>query len=252
MHFLSSVCAKSVRSGLVASPSPAPGNKARRKRGLPPVPWKRLIPFVVGFALIIGLFSYFGDIDAVHAAADRLNPFAAFALLAILPLFGFPASILHIVAGIRFGGKLGLLLVSLSILLQLFASYAIVKLWRDRLDRSKWLRQVRERLPEGTHSSICVFTVLLPGAPYSAINYVLPLIGVPLRTFILCCWPLHTLRSTITVFFGDQSDRLSPARLAVLVVYALSIFAVSWWMYRRVRSQLEGPPSAAGDRKPRA
>lgn len=201
------------------------------------------------FAAIGGLFAYYGDIDAVHAAADRLNPVVAFALLVFLPLVGFPASILHVVAGIRFGGKLGMLLVSISILLQLLASYAIVRIWRERLDRSRWLKQVRARLPEGTHSSICILAVLLPGAPYAAINTVLPLIGVPLRTYLLCCWPIHTLRSTITVTLGDQSDRLTPSRLAVLAVYALAIFAASWWTYRRMKAQLEGQPSVAGGRK---
>jgi uncharacterized membrane protein YdjX (TVP38/TMEM64 family) len=201
------------------------------------------------FAAIGGIFAYYGDIEAVHAEADRLNPIAAFVLLVLLPLIGFPASILHVVAGIRFGGKLGLALVSLSILLQLLASYAIVQVWRDRLDRSRWLKRVRERLPEGTHSGLSILAVLLPGAPYAAINYVLPLIGVPLRTYLLCCWPIHTLRSTITVFLGDQSDRLTASRLAVLALYALAIFAASWWTYRRVRSQLGDPPSAAGGRK---
>lgn len=237
---------KRLRSPLSPAPRAAAG---RARRPFPPIPWGRLAIPIALLAAIGGLFAYYGDIEAVHAAADRLDPVAAFALLVVLPLLGFPASLLHVAAGIRFGGKLGLALVSLSILLQLLASFAIVKLWRERLDRSRWLRRVRERLPEGTHPSLCVMAVLLPGAPYAAINYVLPLIGVPLRTFVLCCWPVHTLRSTITVFFGDQSDRLTAARLAVLALYALAIFGASWWMYRRVRSQLGDPRPAAGGRK---
>src|SRR5262249_47952015 len=108
---------------------------------------------------------------------------------------------------------------------------------------------LRERIPEGAHASICVLAVLLPGAPFAAINYVLPLIGVPLRTYLLCCLPLHVLRSTVTVSFGDQSDHLTPTRLAVLVAYALLILGASVLTYRRVKGQLAGPPSAAGDRK---
>lgn len=222
---------------------------SRRHPILPPIPWKRVGALFVAIAVLAAVFAHYGDIEAVHAAAARLNAGVAFALLAVLPLFGFPASILHVAAGIRFGAPLGLALVALSILLQLLASYAIVHLWRDRLDRSKWLRHVRQRLPEGAHASVCVLAVLLPGAPYAAINYVLPLIGVPLRTYLICCLPLHVLRSTVTVFFGDQSDRLSGPRLAVLGVYALLILAASTWMYRRLRSQLQGPPPAADDRK---
>jgi uncharacterized membrane protein YdjX (TVP38/TMEM64 family) len=114
------------------------------------------------------------------------------------------------------------------------------------------VEKVRRRIPQGAHASIATFTVLLPGAPYAAINYVLPLIGVPLRTFLLCCLPLHSLRSSVTVIFGDQSDELTPGRMAGLAAYALTILATSWWMYRRMRRQFEDPPSAAGDPKPRA
>lgn len=202
--------------------------------------------------VLVALFYHYGDIEAVHREAGRLNGGLAFALLVFLPLIGFPASVLHVAAGIRFGGKLGIALVALSILLQLLASYAIVHVWRARLDRSPWLRRVRERLPEGAHASVCVLAVLLPGAPYAAVNYCLPLIGVPLRTYLFCCLPVHTLRSTVTVLLGHQSGHLTGGRLAVLAAYALLIFAASWWTYRRVRSQLGDPPPAANDRKPRA
>jgi uncharacterized membrane protein YdjX (TVP38/TMEM64 family) len=216
------------------------------------LPWGRI---VIGLLVLGGagalLYSQI-DVHELHRSAARLPAGVAFALLAILPLIGFPASLLHVAAGIRFGAPLGLLLVSLSIALQLLASFAIVRIWRHRFERARWVKKVRKRIPEGAHASICVFTVLLPGAPYTGINYVLPLIGVPLRTFMLCCLPIHTLRSTVTVIFGDQSDSLTPARLAGLVAYAVTILGVSWWMYRRVRRQFEGRPAAASDPKPRA
>ncbi len=222
--------------------------KARRL-SLPKIPWRRVILVFAVVGAVTALFYHYGDVEAVHRAAAGLNASVAFALLVVLPLVGFPASILHIAAGIRFGGKLGLALVALSILLQLLASYAIVQVWRERFDRWRWLRKVREQLPTGAHPSVCVLAVLLPGAPYAAINYTLPLIGVPLRIYLLCCLPLHVLRSTVTVFFGDQSASLTASRLAVLAGYAALIFVASWWTYRKVRSQLEGPPSAAGGRK---
>ena len=110
-------------------------------------------------------------------------------------------------------------------------------------------RNWRERIPDGAHASVCVFTVLLPGVPYAVINYILPVVGVPLRTFILCAWPLHTLRSTVTVIFGDQSAHLTATRLVVLMAYALMILGASWWTYRRLQSQFSSPSRAANGRK---
>jgi uncharacterized membrane protein YdjX (TVP38/TMEM64 family) len=227
--------------------------KSRRKP-LPPLrladlPWREMALY----ALILGAFAVIVysriDVEAVHQQATRLNGVVAFALLLVLPLFGFPASLLHVAAGIRFGAAAGMALVSLSILLQLLASFAIVRHWKARFERMRWIRRIRERIPNGAHASVCVFTVLLPGVPYAAVNYALPLAGVPLGTFVLCAWPLHSLRSTVTVVFGDQSAHLTAARLAVLLAYALMIVVASWWTYRRLQSQFEGPPPAAGDRK---
>jgi uncharacterized membrane protein YdjX (TVP38/TMEM64 family) len=239
--------AKRKPRGVAAKPSPA----AKRTHAslLPAIPWKRLLVVAVLVAGAVWWFYRYGDVAAVHRTAARLNGGVAFALLCILPLLGFPASLLHVAAGIRFGVPLGLTLVSLSIGCQLLASYGLVHLWRRRFSESPWLQRIRRRIPRGAHASVCVFTVLLPGAPFTAINYVLPLVGVRLRTLLICAWPLHTLRATVTVAFGDQSDHLSAARLAGLLLYAAAILGASAWTYRRVRSQLEDQPSAGDGRR---
>lgn len=216
------------------------------------LPWGRIASAVIVIAVIGALIYSQLDVHEVHRQAARLPAPLGFALLTVLPLLGFPASLLHIAAGIRFGAPLGMALVSLSIGLQLLASFAIVRLWRGHFERARWVAKVRKRIPKGAHASICIFTLLLPGAPYAGINYVLPLVGVPLRTFLLCAWPVHTLRSTVTVVFGDQSDELTPWRLAALAAYALTVLGACWWMFRRLRRQFEDPPAAASGRKPRA
>ncbi len=230
------------------SPSDRSRPKANHTR-LGEFPWRRIAMVAAGFAAVLILVHQLIDIESVHARAEELNGWVAFGLLTVLPLVGFPVSFLHIAAGIRFGAGWGMVIVSSSILLQLLASYAIVHQWRHRLEKTRWIRRLRERVPEGAHTSICIFTVLLPGAPFSAINYVLPLVGVPLRTYVMCCLPLHMLRSTITVVLGDQSDRLTAARVIVLIAYALTVLGASFLTYRRMRLQFEGPPEAEDDRK---
>lgn len=213
------------------------------------VPWPKV---ALGLAVIVAiaiLFYRHGDMDAVHAYASRIDPMLAFGLLLLLPLAGVPVSILHVAAGIRFGAQVGLLLVAVSILLQLLASYGIVQAARPWFARFRWVRALRSRIPSGAHASISTVTVLLPGAPYAAINYMLPLLGVPLRTYLLVAFPLHTLRSTITVAFGDQSDDLTAARLGLLLGYAALLLGGSWLAYHRIRGQLEGRPPAEGDQK---
>lgn len=210
-----------------------PKNRLRSRASR--VPWRTLI--VVGAVCIAAaLLSRKIDVDTVHEYAEQLNAGVAFILLTVLPLAGFPITPLHVAVGIRFGTKLGLLLVAASVLLQLLASYALVHLFRDKFARR--LAAVRKRIPHTAHSSMCLFTMLLPGVPYFAKNYVLPLLGVPLRTYLAICLPIHVARSGVAIIFGDKSDDLTPGRIAGLsAYYAITLF-VSWWMFRRLRSQM--------------
>lgn len=213
------------------------------------LPWRQIAIGAGIVALLTAIFYRSVDIDEIHAQAARLPGPLAFALLVVLPLIGIPVSLLHIAAGIRFGAPLGFALVVLSIALQLLASYGIVHLWRKRFEQARWIARVRQRIPQGAHASVCAVTVLLPGAPYAAVNYTLPLLGVPLRTLLLCALPLHALRATVTVMFGGQSAHLTGMRLAVLVAYALVILGACAWTYHRLQSRFANPRRAAGDRR---
>lgn len=210
------------------------------------MPWKSIS---IAVAICVGLTIAYQqiDVEALHAKAAGLNGAVAFLLLTVLPLVGFPVTILHLAAGIRFGTTLGVILVPVSILLHLLASYAIVHFWHKAL--AKRFEKVRKKIPHGAHGPVCLFTLLLPGVPYFAKNYVLPLIGVPLRTYLLWCFPIHTARCIAAVILGAKSDDLTPGRLIVLGAYFVTLLGVSWWTFRRLRTQLANRRSAAGGRK---
>lgn len=199
------------------------------------IPWRAIL---IGAVVCVGLGVLYRkiDIDTVHEYAGRLNAALAFLLLTLLPLGGFPVTVLHVVMGIRFGVKLGLLLVAGSIILQLLASYVLVHLFRRKF--AQRLADVRKRIPKTAYGSMCLFTMLLPGVPYFAKNYVLPLLGVPLRTYLLICAPIHILRSSVAIVFGDTSDDLTPGRIAGLALYFATTVLVSWWMFRRLRAEI--------------
>jgi uncharacterized membrane protein YdjX (TVP38/TMEM64 family) len=233
----------------VDSKKSPPRRRRKRLPALADLPWRRIATAAVVVAIVVAIFYRSVDMEKVQDEAARLPGAIAFILLVLLPLIGFPASVLHVAAGIRFGGPLGYGLVVASIVLQLIASYWIVRIWRRYFEKARWLQRVRERIPKGAHSSVCAFTVLLPGVPYAVVNYTLPLLGVPLRTLLLCALPLHALRATVTVAFGDQSSHLTGTRLVVLAAYALLILGVSAWLYHRLQSRFAGRPRAAGGRK---
>lgn len=216
----------------------------------PPLRFFRSWKFLVGLALVLALLALAWrglDIHALHVQAARLNAGAAFGLLTVLPMLGFPVGLLHFAAGIRFGVGLGLALVALSILIQLVAMHALVR-WRGKFFRERF-KALRGRIPPGAHEAVTIFTLLLPGAPYFAQNYTLAILGVPLRTLLRWAFPLHLVRATMTVVIGDQSDHLTPGRVTAMVLYAVAVLGASWWAYRRMQARLTGRPRAGNGRK---
>ena len=210
---------------------------------------------IIGVAIILGLVALTLvyrqiDVEALHQRAEQLNGFAVFSLITVLPLVGFPVSVTHAVAGVRFGIGLGLVIVAASIVLQLLASYALVKLAPGLF--AKRLDHLRKRLPSGAHRSVTLFTILVPGVPYFAKNYVLPLMGVPLGTFLFWGGLIHIAKSTVGIVFGDMSDNLTPLRVTGFAVYALINTGACVWAFRRLQVQLKAQRSKAGGRKRRA
>lgn len=187
------------------------------------------------------------DLKTVHSLAERMNGPLAFFLLVVLPLVGFPASVLHVVAGMRFGIPLGLALVNLSIVLQMLASFGLVR-WRKKFFAARF-KSVREKIPPGSHVAVTVFTMLIPGAPYCAQNYVLPLLGVPLRIYLGIGLPLHAARTIIAVVFGDQSDQLTLGRVMLMLAYTVLVGLASWWALRRLQTKLGDQPPVGNGRK---
>ncbi len=205
--------------------------------------WVIAVLVIAGLVLLHQKF----DLEVVRSKAAELNGGLAFFLLTVLPLVGFPASVLHVVAGMRFGIPLGLALVWLSILLQLLASYALVH-WR-RSFFARQFKSVRDKIPPGAHAPVTVFTMLIPGAPYFAQNYTLPLIGVPLRLYLGICLPMHGARSSIAVIFGGQSHQLTLGRVLLMVAYGAVILTASWWALRRLQTTLGDQRRAGSGRK---
>ncbi|HEU5081453.1 MAG TPA: hypothetical protein VFT72_19730 [Opitutaceae bacterium] len=205
-----------------------------------------VVLLLAGFAAL----SQWLDVDEIRNYTEHLDGTLLFVLITALPLAGFPITPLHVVAGIRWGAALGLGLVAISILLQVLASFALVKLFRPLF--AKKLAKFREKIPRGAYAPVTLFIVLVPGVPYFAKNYLIPFAGVPLHIFLLVAFPIHALRASIAVIFGQESDNLTPGRIAIFAVYWITVTLGCAWAFRRLRKQVGGPRPAANDPTPRA
>ena len=122
-------------------------------------------------AALLLVFRKHLPLEEIRAWIESLDGFGLFAALTLLPLVAFPVTPLHVIAGVRFGWATGLLLITLSIVLQHILAWAAVRVAPDFFERR--LAKIRARIPKSTHVPVTVFTALIPGVPYVATIYVL-------------------------------------------------------------------------------
>ncbi len=181
---------------------------------------------------------------AWHSVMLHLNPWAAVAVFAVLPLFGFSIIAVYIIIGSKFGVWWGLAVVALLTSIHLVASHLIAKsFFADRL-RRYLARHSRKlpTLPENEERAVALLLALIPGLPYFARNYILGLVGLPLRIYFWICLPIYVIRSYVTLALGDFNGGLSERKLLTLAaIYAvkLSICTIIFW---RVRQRLKLQP----------
>jgi uncharacterized membrane protein YdjX (TVP38/TMEM64 family) len=199
---------------------------------------RHLVTAAIVLVFLGVLFWFRGQLDlkTLHDHANEFSTGWVLAALTILPLLGFPVSVMHAVTGAKFGLPLGMTFVGVSIAVQLVASYGLVRLAPEFF--AKRLAWLRRRLPPATHRPLTLFTLLLPGAPYFAQNYVLAVMGVPFRIFFCYAFPINFGRSLVGVIFGEWSGNMTPARIAVFVVYTAALMLFCGLAFRRLRAQL--------------
>lgn len=206
----------------------------------------KLLLAAVGVALaIVGLFlttdlewsDVTGLIDwpAITTAIDRLEPALVIPAMAILPIFGFPVSVVYLVAGARFGPVWGGAVVGVATAVHLLGSYAIAR----SVLRRPLLRFIERRhrrlpqIPEDEQASVALVVALVPGLPYVVRIYLLAIADFRLRIYFWVCLGVYVLRSYVTILMGDLSTEPSGRRLAILLgMDALKILICAFVIWR--------------------
>lgn len=186
---------------------------------------------LLGLAALL-IFQRHLDLAELHARAQALPAPAVIAAIALLPLVGFPVSVLHLIAGVRFDFLGGIVVVSLTGVIHHFLGWVIVRLLSEccfaRL--APW----RAKLGGTGHRDATLLCCLLPGVPYSLPLYLLPVLGVPLSLLLGLAPLIHTARALVTILLGQLSDDLTLPRLLALGAYYLVLFVLAGWFLRHL------------------
>lgn len=173
----------------------------------------------------------------VPAWLERVNRPVALALMATLPIIGFPISAVYLSIGAIFGPLWGGLVVLGITLVHVAVTQVLAKtLLKQRI--AKWRQKWGEKLPvisEGDNISLVAMIVIVPGLPYFARNCLLAVSGVPLRYLLLVGVPLYVARSYTTLFLGNLGNDHSAKMFWVIGAIFVTKLAVSALLFMRLR-----------------
>lgn len=184
--------------------------------------WRsRRFRIFVGIALLVlALLAWLATLVDWLAVRDYLVALDLrwlFLAMALLPLLGFPISIVYIVAGARFGLWWGGMVVAGVTTVHLLFSHAIGRwLLRQKiegaLERRGW--QI-PHLPRAADAEIAAFGALVPGVPYFIRNYLLALTDVRFVVYWLVCLPVYVGRSYLALMLGGLAARPTTRELVI-------------------------------------
>ena len=199
-------------------------------------------------ALLIGawfLYLHRGDLDRESLEAFGRQLPAGWFLVAflLLPLFGFPVSILLLLAGVRFGLGWGMAVVTAGMLFHHYAAFHLTHGWfRDKL--RSFLKRMGYGIPAIKVKHRVWFTAVFAavhGPPYFAKLYLLALTDIPFRIYLWVGAPVYILFSLVPVTAGAAVARFDPLWIYPALALALLFSVIGLWLKKRYGSKLHNP-----------
>jgi len=164
----------------------------------------------------------------------------------ILPLLGFPISILLVLAGIRFGLGWGMVVAAAGVAVHNVSAYYLIHGWfrhpmRQRLERAGY------GIPkiEGNHQ--IWFTILfaaIHGPPYAVKLYLLALTNVPLKIYFWAGAPVYLFFCLVPVGAGSAVMTFDPTWVYILIT-AMALLALGGqWLKKKYGGASSGKPTS--------
>lgn len=200
--------------------------------------WGGLVVIVLLAAGVWYLVRYHeGDIDreSILAYGMSLPPALLIAAFFVLPLVGFPVSVLLIVIGLRFGIVWGMVIVTVGMFFHLLVVHGIARSgMREKMRRR--IAAFGYEIPPIKENHRLWFTTLfasIHGPPYAAKLYLLALTDLPFRYHCGIALPVYIGFSLLPVSAGKAVMNLNPISVSALVLAALALLVLGRWMTLR-------------------
>lgn len=165
-----------------------------------------------------------------------IHPVCFFVLFLILPLAGFPLSILLVLAGIRFGFAGGMAVSAAAVFFHNFAAYHISHgLFRYRM--RNFLERAGYAIPSispGHRVRITALFTAIHGPPYFAKLYLLALTDIPFLIYFWVGAPVYLIFCIIPVGAGSAVTQIDATWIYAIITLLAILSLGGYWLRRRV------------------
>lgn len=207
-------------------------------------PRLRLLGLAIALASAFGLVAFSGSLSA-DEVRDRVDELGAAGPLLFIPLSAgltlmlFPGPLLAGASGLLFGTALGTPISIVSATLGATLAFCVARWWAHDAVESiagPRLQGVRAWIGERGFVSV-LYARLVPGLPYSLINYAAGLTPVLLRSFAVATALGVAPRSfAYTALGGSLGDLGSPEAVAAIIVLVAMALAAAPLALRSLRT----------------
>jgi len=190
----------------------------------------------IGIAVLFAVLTHFGGGDRWKETMNSVPPFILLASFAVLPLTGFPVTLLLLAVGARFGFWPGLAATAGVTVFHLIASYPLAGFVRRPV--TAMLSKAGWSLPQLNRRAAWPFSTwlaLAPGLSYTLKNYTPALAGVPFAIYFITYYPIHMATSVLGLLLGGASTNFSWPMAAGIAVYAIIMAVLTKLLADRLR-----------------
>ncbi len=176
------------------------------------LPALRLL-LIAGILAVLMHFYLQGDLtqDNLKQFAASLPAWLFLPAYLILPLFGFPISIVLLASGMKFGTVNAIVIAVFAMGFHTFVAWHLAHgFFREPLERG--LEKTRFRLPRIPQKHQVWFTsvfVTVPGLPYAVKLYSLALTDLPFTRYLWIVWLFHVLNAIPFIGLGSAAARMN-------------------------------------------
>jgi uncharacterized membrane protein YdjX (TVP38/TMEM64 family) len=190
----------------------------------------------IGIAVLFAVLTHFGGGDRWKETMQSVSPVILLASFAVLPLTGFPVTLLLLAVGARLGFWPGLAATAAATIFHLLVSYPLAGFVRRpvtaMLSKAGWSLPQLDRRAAWPFST---WLALAPGLSYTLKNYTPALAGVPFAIYFLTYYPIHMATSVLGLLLGGASTNFSWPMAAGIAVYAVVMGILTKMLADRLR-----------------